>query len=203
MALNLLEELRKTKEETEEKVARKTSRLKPLLEKCIKNQEFSISEAMERYENKCYRNNIMFKISIDLLDLSRSELTPLICDKLVQVMKDVTGIKDLYLMDVGSSSAAYFKINMSKEGSELFETAITTKMLHDTDSLIQEKLLEAAADGINNGRKSLMDYCGCSLFPLYDRHSKWLKETIEKFYESRGISLKLNVQEPSMEFAWK
>ena len=69
MALNLLEELRKTKEEAEGKVARKTSRLKPLLEKCIKNQEFSISEAMERYENKCYRNNIMFKISIDLLIL--------------------------------------------------------------------------------------------------------------------------------------
>ena len=32
MALNLLEELRKTKEEAEGKVARKTSRLKPLLE---------------------------------------------------------------------------------------------------------------------------------------------------------------------------
>lgn len=203
MALNLLQELRKTKEEAEGKVARKTSRLKPLLEKCIKNQEFSINEAMEKYDNKCYRNNIMFKISIDLLDLSRSELTPLICDKLVQVMKDVTGIKDLYLMDVGSSNAAYFKINMSKEANELFETAIKTNMLHDTDLLIKEKLLEAASDGVNNGKQSLMDYCGCSLFPLYDRHSKWLKETIEKLYESRGISLKLNTEEPSMEFSWK
>ena len=203
MALNLLKELQETKEAAEGKATRKTSRLKPLLEKCIKNQEFSIHEAMERYEGKCYRNNIMFKIPIDLLDLSRSELTPLICNKLIQAMKEVTGAKNLYLMDVGSSNTAYFKINMSEETSELFETAITTKMLHDTDLLIKEKLLEAASDGVSNGKQSLMDYCGCSLFPLYDRHSQWLKETIEKLYESRGISLKLNTEEPSMEFSWK
>ena len=93
MALNLLDELRETKEAVEGKAARKTSRLKPLLEKCIKNQEFSIREAMEKYEGKCYRNNIIVPDPIDLLDLSRSELTPLICHKLVQAMRKLLELK--------------------------------------------------------------------------------------------------------------